>query len=58
MALQREVWVTCDVCDAPSQDVGYGTSTAAEAREHARSAEWHRTNGRDVCAECWEAGER
>lgn len=58
MTVQRELWLVCDVCDAPSDQVGTGIDTVSWARRHGRDQDWHFSKGRDICAECWEKGER
>lgn len=57
MSVVRVVFIHCDVCQESEQS-DQGTSTVAEARIDCRFMGWHRVAGRDICADCWEAGVR
>ena len=62
MTLMRTCWVECDVCGDVMSNADIGAKTAAEARSEAKADGGHvgrRPPGRpDICAPCWEAGER
>jgi hypothetical protein len=58
VSTQREVWLVCDVCDTASSVVGTGIDTVKDAREHGQDQGWHFVKRRDICQDCWEAGER
>jgi hypothetical protein len=57
VSISKAVWVVCDACDEDSA-TDYGERSVADARARARSDGWHQTKGRDICPDCWEAGER
>lgn len=60
MTMRTARWLSCDVddCESQSGDGSLGDSSAAYVRLDATRDGWHRSRGRDVCPECWEAGKR
>lgn len=56
MSVVRMIDLRCDGCDSDYDDPRW---TVADVRHSAKRDGWrHTREGRDICPECWDQGER